>query len=90
VREYDQFGNLVNGGGAVASSQAPSSSSPVYLIAFRDHTIRAAVAYWVDGNTLHYVTLEHEPRQAQLSSVDNELSNALNRERRVPFSLPLR
>ena len=88
VREYDQYGQQM-GGGSAAASQAPNTA-PVYLIAFRDHTIRAAVAYWVDGNTLHYVTLEHESRQALLSAVDNDLSKELNRERRVTFSLPVR
>ena len=81
TREYDQYGQEVRPGGATAGS-------PVYLIAFTDHTIRAASAYWVDGQMLHYVTLEHEERQVPLSMVDRSLSSQLNRERRVPFQLP--
>ena len=65
-------GNTINtasrsGGGSAACIASRRNAAPVYLIAFRDHTIRAAVAYWVDGNTLHYVTLEHESKQALLT-----------------------
>jgi hypothetical protein len=95
MREYDQYGQQVSGPPAGASSpgmQGGNSSntlnSPVYLIAFRDQTIRAAVAYWVEENTLHYVTLEHESKQTPLDAVDRDLSRQLNSERRVQFSLP--
>jgi hypothetical protein len=81
IEEYDQYGQEIKpstgGGGA-----------PIYLLAFTDHAIHAAEAYWVDGKTLHYVTLEHEQKQAPLDTVDRALSQQLNRERRVPFSLP--
>ena len=65
-----------------------STTSPVYLIAFTDHTIRATAAYWVEGATLHYVSLEHEHKQAPMNTVDRALSVQLNRERRVAFALP--
>jgi hypothetical protein len=83
VREYDQYGQQTN-----RPAPAAGSASPVYLIAFRDHTIRAASAYWVEGGTLHYVTLEHSQMQTPLGTVDRDLSEQLNRERRVAFSLP--
>lgn len=92
MRQYDQYGQEVqpqlpsgysNSGGASAAA-----SSPIYLIAFNDHVIRAASAYWADGRTLHYVTLQHEEKQAPLESVDRSLTMQLNRERRVPFQLP--
>src|ERR1039458_882005 len=67
---------------------APDSDSSIYLIAFRDRSIFAAVAYWVEGGTLHYVTQEHEQKQVPLSTVDRDLSDKLNRERGVAFSLP--
>lgn len=87
VREYDQYGQQTNRT-AVRPESGPGSGSPVYLIAFRDQVIRAATAYWVDGGTLHYITIEHEQKQAPLSAVDRELSLQLNRERRVTFALP--
>jgi len=84
IREYDEYGQE-----RTASPAAPSSTKPpIYLIAFKDHVIRAASAYWVDGSTLRYVTLEHDQRSAPLSSVDRAFSIQLNRERRVAFQLP--
>ena len=62
---------------------------PIYLIAFKNQdNIRAAEAYWVTGATLHYVTLQHEQKQAPLDSVDRAISYRLNRERHVDFGLP--
>jgi len=60
----------------------------LYLIAFRNKTIRAATTYWVEGGTLHYLDTDHQERQAPVSSVDTDLSARLNRERHIPFSLP--
>src|SRR5205085_7907483 len=57
---YDQYGQEMRQGGATAAG-----SSPIYLFAFQDHTIRAAASYWVDGQTLHYVTLQHEEKQGR-------------------------
>jgi len=59
----------------------------LYLIAFKDHTIRAVLAYWADGATLHYVTMDHEQKQTTLASVDRDLSERLNRERNVAFHI---
>ena len=59
-----------------------------YLIAFADHTIRAAVSYTVDGDQIRYTTREHEERTAPLSSVDVRFSEQINRDRRVEFRLP--
>lgn len=77
TREYDQYGQEVRPAG-----------SPLYLIAFKDHTIRAAISYRIDGNTLHYTTPERQDQQAMLDTVDRDLSMQLNRERNVPFQLP--
>ena len=70
-----------------APSQEPGRE-PLYLIAFTDHRITAAVAYWVEGDTLHYVTREHEQKQVPLDGVDRAFSEQLNRDRRVEFRLP--
>jgi hypothetical protein len=84
MRTYDQYGQEVQ----PAAPSTPASGSPIYLIAMKDQAIRAAAAYWVDGRTLHYVTLQHEEKQVPLESVDRGLSLQLNRERRVAFQLP--
>jgi hypothetical protein len=68
--------------------QAGKYEEQLYLVAFHDGTIRAVLAYWVDGTTLHYVTMDHEQKQTPLSSTDRDLSERLNRERNVPFRLP--
>jgi len=86
MRSYDQYGQEAQ---QAAPASGPGSGSPIYLIALKDQTIRAAAAYWVDGRTLHYVTLQHEEKQAPLDAVDRSLSLQLNRERRVAFQLPL-
>jgi hypothetical protein len=91
MRTYDQYGQEVQGGQEAppaASSTGAPMGSPIYLIATKDQAIRAAAAYWVDGRTLHYVTLQHEEKQVPLDSVDRGLSLQLNRERRVAFQLP--
>ena len=62
--------------------------TPLYLVAFRDGVIRAVLAYWVDGANLHYVSMDHEQKQAPLNTVDRDLSTRLNRERNVTFALP--
>lgn len=59
----------------------------LYLIAFRDSNIRAAMTYWVEGDTLHYLDTDHKERQVPLSAVDRDLSAQLNRERHVPFDI---
>jgi hypothetical protein len=81
IREYDEYGQETRRSGG-------SAASPIYLVAFQDHVIRAAAAYWVDGRTLHYVTLQHEEKQAPLDTVDRDLTMQLNRERHVQFQLP--
>jgi hypothetical protein len=91
LRQYDEYGQQIGQpaiGNSSGGTSSASSGSPLYLIAFRDHSIRAAAAYWVDGRTLHYVTTQHEERQAPLDTIDRDFSLQLNRERHVQFSLP--
>jgi hypothetical protein len=73
---------------AGTSSGSFYRAADYYLIAFNDHTIRAALSYTVDGDQLHYTTREHEEKTAPLSSVDVRFSEQINRDRRVEFRLP--
>lgn len=67
----------------------PAESGPVvYLIALKDSTVLTAVAYWADGDTLHYVTPKQTINKVSLSLIDRELSERLNRERSVDLRLP--
>ena len=70
-----------------STTEERKDESSLYLIAFKDHIIRAVLAYWADGATLHYVTMDHEQKQTTVASVDRDLSERLNRERNVAFRL---
>jgi len=63
-------------------------ASDYYLIAFKDHSIYSAFAYWVEGDTLHYVTPQRVHNQASVTLVDRELTEKLNRERNLQVKLP--
>jgi len=66
---------------------APSDPS-YYLIAFKDHTVYSAVAYYTEGDTLHYFTSGNTHNQVSLSLVDRSLTEQLNRDRNVDVRLP--
>jgi hypothetical protein len=66
-----------------------SSAEPShYLFAFKDHTIYSVVAYWVDGDTLHYFTSGNTHNQASLSLIDRDLTERLNKESGLEVKLP--
>jgi hypothetical protein len=71
-----------------SADTASASDAPHYLIAFKDHTIYSAVAYWVDGDTLHYFTTPNTHNQVSLSLVDRDLTGQLNQESGVDLKLP--
>ncbi|MCL4402622.1 MAG: hypothetical protein M1436_08180 [Acidobacteria bacterium] len=85
-------------GGGVKLYQAPARSTaemaaaepatPGYLFAFKDHSIYSAVAYWVQGDTLHYFTAGNTHNQVSLSLLDRPLTERLNKERGVSIQLP--
>jgi hypothetical protein len=59
-----------------------------YLIAFKDHSVYSAVAYWVDGDTLHYFTSGNTHNQASVSLVDRDLTERLNKESGIEVKIP--
>ena len=59
-----------------------------YLIAFKDHSVYSAVAYWVDGDTLHYFTSGNTHNQASVALVDRDLTERLNRESGLEVKIP--
>jgi hypothetical protein len=74
---------------ALQSAPALADDRPIiFLIALQDHVILPAVAYWVEGNTLHYISLDGAPHQVSLGLIDRDFSKQLNRERNLPFALP--
>jgi hypothetical protein len=72
----------------VPGTVCPGGPATGYLIAFKDHVIRAVTAYSVEGTTLYYTTPRGTREQAPLDSVDAGFSEQLNRERNVEFRLP--
>jgi endo-beta-N-acetylglucosaminidase D len=61
----------------------------VFLIALTDHTVVAAIAYWVDDDTLNWISRDAKQNRMSLSLVDRDFSKQLNDERHVEFKLPL-
>jgi hypothetical protein len=76
--------------GDMAQGQGPepSTDAPRFLLAFKDRTIYSVIAYWTDGDTLHYFTPGNVHNQASLSLIDRELTERLNRELGIDFKLP--
>jgi hypothetical protein len=63
------------------------TAQATYLIAFKNSVVRLADQYWARGRTLYYVTTDRQQMTAPLDSVDLGLSQRLNSERNVVFSL---
>jgi hypothetical protein len=73
----------------IRTSSHQGDEKTIYLIALKGQdNICAAQAYCVTQNTLHFITLEGEAKQAPISAVDRALPFGLNRDRRVDFRLP--
>ncbi len=64
------------------------SKASLFLIAFKDGSIYPAIAYWVEGNTVNYITKDGVHNRATIDRVDQPFSEQLNRERGLDFKLP--
>ena len=73
---------------ALGQEKYAAAGQVTYLIAFKSGVVRLVDQYWVSGNTLYYLTADHERRAAPVASVDRALSVRLNSERNVDFNLP--
>jgi len=69
----------------VKSTVEPKAT--VYLLAFKNGTIYPAYGYWIEGDTLHYITPQGTHNRASASLLDRDFSKQLNRERNVEFQL---
>ena len=67
---------------------AAADPQVMFLIAMKDHTIFPAIAYWVEGDTLNYITVQGSKNSASLDLVDREFSKQINKERKIEFGLP--
>ena len=71
-----------------AQADDSAAEPPHYLLAFKDHTIYSAVAYWVDGDTLHYFTAGNTHNQVSVSLIDRAMTERLNKDAGVDVKLP--
>jgi hypothetical protein len=65
-----------------------NSPAVFFLIAMKDHTIYPAIAYWVENDTLNYITQQGVRNRVSLDLVDRDFSVQLNKERSIDFALP--
>lgn len=70
-----------------AVEPALSHEPTVHLIAFKDGRVMAALGYWTENETLHYITMQGQVNKASLELVDREFSRRLNQERNLEFQL---
>lgn len=71
-----------------SQERSASATRPTLtLLAFRDSSVVAVIAYWVDGQDLHYVTKGYVKKVAPLESLDKGVSLQLNHERGVEFTI---
>jgi hypothetical protein len=74
-----------------SNTQAPGdllgTPQNYYLIAYKNHEVYPALAYWVEDKTLHYVTTQNTHNQASLDLIDIPRSKSLNQDRDVPFTI---
>lgn len=75
-------------GDAPAPMQSDDAISKHYLLAFKDHTVYAAVAYFLQGDTIHYFTAGNIHNQASISLIDRDLTARLNKESGQQVDLP--
>ena len=81
-----------NGPEAIRDAQGSAgdvlgSAQNYYLIAYKNHAVYSALAYWVEDKTLHYVTTQNTHNQASIDLIDVTLTKSLNQARDVPFAL---
>ena len=63
------------------------SEGHYYLIAYKDHSVYTALAYWMENGVLNYVTPQSAHNQVSLDLLDLDLTKQLNARRGYPFNL---
>jgi hypothetical protein len=85
MRDYSY---LPAAGDDASAAQPNRTASVIFLIAMKDHTIYPAIAYWVENDTLNYITEQGVRNRVSLGLVDRDFSVQLNKERDIDFALP--
>ncbi len=82
-----------NGGLPIYQAPAPSPQEAAvtdgryYLIAYKDHSVYTALAFWMENGALNYVTPQNAHNQVSLDLVDMDLTKKLNGERGLAFNV---
>jgi hypothetical protein len=71
-----------------AARAIPRDDPPSFYIAMKDGWVYIARAFWVENDTLHYITLQGGHDQVSLALVNREVSTRLNAKRAGEFQLP--
>ena len=58
-----------------------------YLIAYKDHSVYTALAYWMENGMLNYVTPQNAHNQVSLDLVDIPLTKKLNAGKGQGFNI---
>lgn len=72
------------------AARAPANAEgkpTVYLVAMKSGEVYAALAFWVEEGTFHYITMKHAHNRASMELIDLDLSRQLNEERGLEFKL---
>lgn len=72
------------------ATRAPANAEgkpTVYLVAMKSGEVYAALAFWVEEGTFHYITMKHAHNRASLELIDLDLSRQLNEERGLEFKV---
>ena len=88
LRDYSNVPLPEPGTVLVPPNSAPQQANDqptIFLIAMKDDTIVPVIAYWVDGATLHYVSVEKRPHRSEPGTKSTAISRG--NQRRPPRPL---
>jgi hypothetical protein len=63
------------------------SEGRYYLIAYKDHSIYTALAFWMENGVLNYVTPQNAHNQISLDLLDLDFTKQLNARRGLAFNI---
>ena len=66
---------------------AAISEGRYYLIAYKDHSVYTALAFWMENGALNYVTPQNVHNQISLDLLDMDLTKTLNARRGLSFNI---
>jgi len=72
---------------APSPQQAAMQEGRYYLIAYKDHSVYTALAYWMENGALNYVTPQNAHNQVSLDLLDLDLTKQLNARRGYAFNI---